>query len=119
MIDVGGGASTLVDALLNRGWVDLTVRRVRRRLRTAQDRLGAAADRVEWLAADLLSWAPKRRYMAWHDRALLHFFPTNTDQDRYRDVLHAATTSGSWRFRSNRARRPAELLWPAGGALQR
>jgi hypothetical protein len=96
LIDVGGGASTLVDALLDRGWKDVTVLDVSASgLRTAQERLGAAADRVQWLATDLLSWKPQRRYAAWHDRALLHFFATSEDQDRYRDVLEAATTTGS------------------------
>jgi len=96
LIDVGGGASTLVDALLDRGWVDLTVLDVSAAgLRTAQKRLGSAADRVQWLAADLLAWEPQCRYAAWHDRALLHFFATSKDQDRYRDVLQAATTTGS------------------------
>jgi hypothetical protein len=96
LIDVGGGASALVDALLDGGWVDLTVLDVSAAgLRTAQNRLGAAADRVQWLAADLLTWKPQRRYAVWHDRALLHFFATSTDQDRYRDVLQTATTTGS------------------------
>ena len=96
LIDVGGGASTLVDALLDFGWVDLTVLDVSAAgLRTAQERLGAAADRVQWLTADLLTWEPQRRYAAWHDRALLHFFATSKDQDRYRDLLQAATTTGS------------------------
>jgi hypothetical protein len=95
LIDVGGGASTLVDALLDRGWVDLTVLDVSAAgLRTAQNRLEAAADRVHWLAVDLLTWEPQRRYAAWHDRALLHFFATSKDQDRYGDVLQAATTVG-------------------------
>lgn len=96
LIDVGGGASTLVDSLLDCGWMDLTVLDVSvAGLRTAQDRLGSAADRVQWIAADLLTWEPQRRYAAWHDRALLHFFATSADQDRYRDVLQAATTTGS------------------------
>jgi hypothetical protein len=96
LIDVGGGPSSLVDVLLDRGWMDLTVLDVSvAGLRTAQDRLGAAAERVQWLAADLLTWEPHRLYAAWHDRALLHFFAASTDQDRYRDMLQAATTEGS------------------------
>jgi hypothetical protein len=95
LIDVGGGASTLVDALLDRGWMDVTVVDVSAAgLRTAQERLGVAADRVQWLAADLLTWEPQRQYAVWHDRALLHFFATSEDQDRYRGVLDAATTTG-------------------------
>lgn len=96
LIDVGGGASTLVDALLDAGWTDLTVLDVSAiALHIARDRLGTAADRVHWLTADLLTWRPPRRYITWHDRAVLHFFTTEEDQGRYRDVLHAATAVGS------------------------
>jgi hypothetical protein len=96
LIDVGGGASTLVDALLDCGWVDLTVLDVSAAgLRTAQERLGPLAGHVQWLAVDLLTWEPQRRYAAWHDRALLHFFTTTKAQDRYRDAFQAATAIGS------------------------
>jgi hypothetical protein len=96
LIDVGGGASTLVDALLDAGLTDLTVLDVSAiGLRIARDRLGAGADRVHWLTADLLTWRPLRHYRAWHDRAVLHFFTNADDQDRYRDVLQAATAVDS------------------------
>jgi hypothetical protein len=96
LVDVGGGASVLVDDLLELGWTDLTVLDVSALgIRTAQERLGQAADGVHWLIHDLLGWRPERAYGAWHDRAVLHFFTAAGDRDRYRAVLEAATTAGS------------------------
>jgi hypothetical protein len=96
LIDVGGGASTLVDVLIDRGWSDLTVLDVSAiALETAQTRLGAAADEVHWIATDLLTWCPERRYAVWHDRAVLHFFVTAEERTRYCEVLAEATGSGS------------------------
>ncbi len=96
VIDIGGGASPLVDALIDADWSDLTVLDVSTiALETAQARLGEAADRVQWITTDLLSWRPERRYAVWHDRAVLHFFVTAEDRSRYSDVLHQATEVGS------------------------
>jgi hypothetical protein len=96
LVDVGGGASVLIDDLLDIGWTDLTVLDVSQTgLQLARDRLGAAADRVHWLIHDLRSWRPDRTYAAWHDRAVLHFFTTAQDRQRYRSVLESATTAGS------------------------
>ena len=96
LIDVGGGASTLADVLMDEGWSDLTVVDVSAvALRTARSRVGAAADRVNWIAANLLTWRPERRYAIWHDRAVLHFFVTAEERSRYSKVLHNATGSGS------------------------
>ena len=57
------------------GYSDITVLDISdTALSLARDRLGAAADRIAWLAADLRTWQPARRYDVWHDRAVLHFF---------------------------------------------
>src|SRR6516165_11011015 len=59
LIDVGGGASPLTGALLDRGFRDLTVLDLSAAgMQHARDRLGAQADRVRWLIADVLSWHP-------------------------------------------------------------
>lgn len=96
VIDVGGGASTLVDALLEHGYTDLTVLDISDEgLHTAQGRLGDAADRVQWMLADLRTWNPSRTWDVWHDRALLHFFVADQDRQRYLHALDAATELGS------------------------
>jgi trans-aconitate methyltransferase len=92
VIDAGGGASTLVDALLERGFNDVTVLDVSSAgLRAAQERLGPAAERVQWVVADLLDWRAERTYQVWHDRAVLHFLTSENDRRGYLDALRAST----------------------------
>lgn len=93
LIDVGGGASSLAAALLDRGYNDVTVLDISRTaLSTAQRRLGAAINRVDWLVTDVLTWQPARRWDIWHDRAVLHFFTADTDLARYLDALEKAVS---------------------------
>lgn len=96
VIDVGGGASTLADALLAQGFTDLSVLDISvTGLRTAKQRLGAAADRVNWLVTDLLTWQPHRTYRVWHDRAVFHFLTAPEARRRYARTLRAATDVGA------------------------
>ena len=96
VIDVGGGASRLVDALLERGHTDITVLDVSAAALTiGKQRLGPAAERIHWLTTDLLDWRPERAWHVWHDRALLHFFSAEDARARYVPVLEAATETGS------------------------
>ena len=89
IIDVGGGASNLVDSLVHRGFTDITVIDVSESaLRTSRERLGADGS-VEWIAHDLLTWAPTRHYDLWHDRAVFHFLSAD-EVVVYRDLLHRA-----------------------------
>lgn len=75
ILDVGGGASTLVDGLLDAGYRDLTVLDIApTALRQARDRLGTRADRVKWVEADVLTAGlPPASIDLWHDRAVFHF----------------------------------------------
>ncbi|MFO8154755.1 MAG: class I SAM-dependent methyltransferase [Pseudomonadota bacterium] len=96
IIDVGGGASTLVDHLLDRGYTDITV------LDLAQSALDAAADRlgdvgaaVHWEQADITAFEPARAFGLWHDRAVFHFLVDPEDRARYRAAAEAALPSGA------------------------
>ncbi len=92
LIDVGGGASPLTGALLDRGFRDLTVLDISAAgVQQARDRLGSRADQVHWLTADVLSWHPQRRYQAWHDRAVYHFLAIDEHRQQYLHTLDAAT----------------------------
>ena len=94
VLDVGGGASTLVDDLLARGHVDVTVLDISpAALATARSRLGDPPG-VTWIAHDLLTWQPPRRWDLWHDRALLHFLVDEQDQATYVSVLRRALRPG-------------------------
>jgi len=97
IIDVGGGASTLVDDLVAEGYADLTVLDLSAAaLKAARKRLGAEADRVCWLEADITKAAlPASRYDIWHDRAVFHFLTAPADRAAYvRTVLRAVRPGG-------------------------
>lgn len=94
VLDLGGGASTLIDHLLRRGHRDLTVLDVSTvALAAAQERL-VDADAVTWVETDLLAWQPTRRWDVWHDRAVLHFLVDDEDRAAYRGLLRRALEPG-------------------------
>ena len=96
VIDVGGGASPLAGALLERGFGDVTVLDISAAaIEHARRRLGPRASQVHWLAADIRSWRPARRYAAWHDRAVFHFLTAEPDRQDYRRALAAGTAPGA------------------------
>jgi 2-polyprenyl-3-methyl-5-hydroxy-6-metoxy-1,4-benzoquinol methylase len=90
VIDVGGGASSLADDLLDHGFTDVSVLDVSRAaLAVVRQRLGSNAS-VSLLQEDLLTWKPQRRYDLWHDRAVFHFLVDQSDQETYLRTLRAA-----------------------------
>lgn len=94
VIDVGGGASVLVDYLLARGHHDLTVLDMSAAaIEMARHRVGHT-DAVGWIATDLLTWTPERRWDVWHDRALLHFLTGEADREAYVHVVRRAVRPG-------------------------
>ncbi len=96
LVDVGGGAAGLVDALLDRGWKDLTVVDVAApALEASRGRLGSRANEVEWQVADIRRWRPARTFDIWHDRAVFHFLTGAADREAYVQTLPLATHSGS------------------------
>jgi 2-polyprenyl-3-methyl-5-hydroxy-6-metoxy-1,4-benzoquinol methylase len=97
IIDVGGGASTLVDDLLASGFDRLTVLDLSAAaLATAKARLGARASNAQWLEANVLEAdLPSHGFDVWHDRAVFHFLTTEDDRQAYvRKVLHAVKPGG-------------------------
>lgn len=95
LIDVGGGASHLADALLERGWKDVTVLDISQAaLARSRQRLGDRATGVSWHVGDILSWKPTRTFDIWHDRAVFHFFTDPADRAAYRAVLEASLNEG-------------------------
>ncbi|NBU50849.1 MAG: class I SAM-dependent methyltransferase [Betaproteobacteria bacterium] len=95
IIDVGGGASRLVDELVMRGYGDVTVLDLSQAaLQAAQARLGAKAHGVEWIAADATHWRPQRTYDLWHDRAAFHFLTSPDDRAHYIQRLTEALAPG-------------------------
>ena len=91
IIDVGGGASFLIDQLVEAGYLDLTVldisAEVLKKLRARVDPRTAA---LSFLRQDVTAFSPPRRYALWHDRAVFHFLVQREDRERYVDVLRRA-----------------------------
>lgn len=85
IIDVGGGASRLVDRLLDRPSTEVTVLDLSgAALREAQLRSGDRARRATWIEGDILNVElPKEAYDVWHDRAVFHFLTDPEDRRRY------------------------------------
>ena len=96
LIDVGGGASTLVDDLLERGLCDVSVLDVSdEALSLARRRLGERGKLVRWYVGDVLELAlPPEGFDFWHDRAVLHFLSDPEDAARYVRIAARTLTAG-------------------------
>jgi len=89
VVDVGGGASSLVDVLVERGFRVTVLDVADAALEVSRQRLGDAASAVNWQTADITQWQPDQRYDVWHDRAVFHFLTDPKDRARYLDALKA------------------------------
>ena len=95
IIDIGGGASGLVNALLERGQRGIAVLDIAAAgLAVAKHRLGARRDAVEWIVADIIHWQPSRRFDLWHDRAVFHFLTSEADRRGYLAALDKGLAIG-------------------------
>jgi SAM-dependent methyltransferase len=95
VVDVGGGASTLVDHLLGQGFTRVTVVDISdAALEVARNRLGQLGEAVRWLVADVRQLDLKEQVDLWHDRAVFHFLTTPSDQDAYLSALRKAVRPG-------------------------
>lgn len=96
IIDVGGGASTLVDDLLANGYTDLTVLDLSSSaLAAARNRLGAKASNIRWIEADITKAdLPAKRFDVWHDRAVFHFLTTPEDRAAYVQAVFRSVKPG-------------------------
>ena len=95
IIDIGGGASLLIDHLLALGYRDLSELDISR---TALDQVAARmtglATGVMFIEADVTRFEPDRQYRLWHDRATFHFLISEKDRRSYVRVLGKALISG-------------------------
>jgi ubiquinone/menaquinone biosynthesis C-methylase UbiE len=85
VVDVGGGASRLVDALLEKGFRDITVLDISEAaLAAAKARLGERGQSIRWVVADVTEWRPEAAaFDLWHDRAAFHFLTEAGDRTAY------------------------------------
>jgi ubiquinone/menaquinone biosynthesis C-methylase UbiE len=96
IIDIGGGASTLVDDLLAAGFENVSVLDVSgKALELAQQRLGERAAQVTWIEANITQVdLPEGAYALWHDRAVFHFLTQPSDRRRYIETAWRAVQKG-------------------------
>jgi ubiquinone/menaquinone biosynthesis C-methylase UbiE len=95
IIDVGGGDSFLVDALLERGFTDITVVDISQAaLSRAQQRLGEAAKKVKWIVADAAEFSPSEKFDLWHDRAAFHFLTSDQEVSNYVNTVRNNLNEG-------------------------
>jgi len=95
IIDIGGGASRLVDALVERKIGKITVLDLSAAaLDAARGRLGDRAAGVKWMVADITTWEPPQTYDLWHDRAAFHFLTDASDRSAYVRHLKKAVGPG-------------------------
>ena len=95
VIDVGGGASVLVDHLLDAGYERLAVLDISgAALQHARQRLGPRAEKVAWFEADITAFRAPRPFAVWHDRAVFHFLTAPADRQKYVESLRQGLTPG-------------------------
>jgi len=96
IIDVGGGASTLVDDLIENGFQNITVLDVSETaLQVARQRLGAQAAHVNWIESDITQVdLPHNAYDVWHDRAVFHFLTQPADRQHYVSIVRNSVRKG-------------------------
>ncbi|TAL31392.1 MAG: class I SAM-dependent methyltransferase [Alphaproteobacteria bacterium] len=97
IIDVGGGASRLIDSLIAQGYTNLTVLDISgRALEAAKERLGPLSQRVQWVESDIADFKPRQKFKFWHDRAVFHFLTDPQDRDRYLETMRRSLDAGSY-----------------------
>jgi 2-polyprenyl-3-methyl-5-hydroxy-6-metoxy-1,4-benzoquinol methylase len=84
IIDIGGGDSHLVDALLEKGYQNIWVLDISAAaLDRAKQRLGEKANLVNWVVTDVTEFRPTVKFDFWHDRAAFHFLTNEDSVSKY------------------------------------
>jgi SAM-dependent methyltransferase len=95
IIDVGGGASVLVDRLLDLPFGEIAVLDISETaLGKARARLGGRAERVRWVVADVTEAHELGTFDVWHDRAVFHFLTDPDDRRRYVELARGTVPEG-------------------------
>jgi 2-polyprenyl-3-methyl-5-hydroxy-6-metoxy-1,4-benzoquinol methylase len=95
IIDIGAGASTLVDQLVARGYKKIALLDVSSNaLEYTKTRLGAQAQGIEWVVSDITKFRPNHPFTLWHDRAVFHFLTEPQDRQNYVRALKDSLLPG-------------------------
>ena len=98
IIDVGGGDSNLVDALLENGYENIWVLDISEfALEKAKKRLGEKAEKVHWIVSDITEFSTDIKFDFWHDRAVFHFLTEQQNIDKYIAIVtNTMTDNGNF-----------------------
>ena len=95
IIDVGAGASRLVDFLIDDGYAKVSVLDLSENaLSISKKRLAHKSDKVNWIVQDITHFQPEQKYSLWHDRAVFHFLTDKNDRQKYREILESSIEEG-------------------------
>lgn len=97
IIDVGGGDSHFVDALLEMGYKNISVLDISSNaIERAKKRLGEKANLVNWIVSDITKFEPKVKYDFWHDRAAFHFLTSDEKVNKYVSIAEEAINQNGY-----------------------
>lgn len=95
VIDIGGGASFVVDSLLEEGYTKVAVLDISgESLEISKQRLGEKAEEVQWIEGDITALQNLGSFDVWHDRAVFHFLIESSDQGKYIKLLNETVPVG-------------------------
>ena len=91
IIDIGGGDSHFVDALLDKGYKNIWVLDISENaIERTKQRLGERASKVKWIISDVTEFEPPVQFDFWHDRAAFHFLTTEDKIYKYVSIAEDA-----------------------------
>ena len=97
LVDIGAGASTLPDTLLEQGFSDITLVDISANAFVqSKARLGENAEKPKWIVSDITEFKSEKKFKLWHDRAVFHFLVDVEERKKYRENLLHATDVGSF-----------------------
>jgi 2-polyprenyl-3-methyl-5-hydroxy-6-metoxy-1,4-benzoquinol methylase len=97
IIDVGGGASLLIDNLITQGYTNLSVLDISgESLKCAKERIGSSGQNVQWIESNITDFNPQQKFQFWHDRAVFHFLTNPDERARYLEVMNRSLASGAY-----------------------
>ena len=91
IIDIGGGDSHFVDALIAKGYTNIWVLDISAKaIKRAKQRLGESASKIHWIVSDVTDFKPRVQFDFWHDRAAFHFLTTENQIYKYVSIAENA-----------------------------
>lgn len=98
IVDIGGGESTLVDDLMQRHYLDVSVLDISATaIEFTKQRLGAKAQQVSWHVGDITQYDfGSKRFDLWHDRAVFHFLTDPAARHRYVELVRRVVKPGGY-----------------------